>query len=504
MQESRYSPSQYSFAPHVSTDTHFTEIMRRVFDDIVFYYDFETKTMELFGKELDTLKLSGLVTDFPNSFINNDYIAAEDIPQFNQAVIDMLAHHSGSVELRLTKKEGEPEWHRIEYEFIPEENGMPPEVVGKMVNIEEAKLLEIQASTDSLTKCLNKSTTEKMIQRIFAESAPGAQHAIMVLDVDNFKDINDKFGHHYGDYVLTQTVQNLKGLLRHNDFIGRIGGDEFVVFMRNIKDTPSVLKKANVITQAFYSYFTSDNNQPNLSLSIGVALFPRHGTTYEELFQNADRALYVSKRSGKNQYTLYDQAALVYDYRNQRPFTSAKDFLSRYFEGELIFRVSDFLYETHDLHFTINAILKLLGETFHVDRCYIFEASLDREYFSNTFEWCRDPATAEIDTLQYIPTQALAPALSKYNSEGVFYINDITALPTDLYQLVDRQSILSMLHCGVRKDGFIRVIVGFDDCTQPRIWTDKEIATLLYVSKLIALHLMHQQEIERLTRKGGE
>jgi GAF domain-containing protein len=143
----------------------------------------------------------------------------------------------------------------------------------------------------------------------------------------------------------------------------------------------------------------------------------------------------------------------------------------------------------------------MLGETFHVDRCYIFEANIDGSMFSNTFEWCREETKKEISTLQNIPIKELAPALDQYNNEGVFYTNHITSLPDDLYQMLDRQEIKSMLHCGVRKKGIMRVIVGFDDCSEPRIWTDKEIATLLYVSKLIALHLIHQQELHLLSHK---
>jgi diguanylate cyclase (GGDEF)-like protein len=478
--------------------------MQRVFEDIVFYYDFESKTMKLFGKGLRTLKIPGVVTGFPEAFVQNNYIAEEDISLFHQFAADIVARRSGSIDLRLTKRVGEPEWHRIEYEFVEGKNDLSPEMVGKMVNIEEARLLEYQASRDSLTKCLNKRTTEKMITRILTESSPTMQHALMVLDVDDFKDINDKLGHQFGDFVLEETVKNLKGLLRHSDFIGRVGGDEFVIFMRNVKDTPSVLNKANMIHQMSHNFFAKTSEKPDLSLSIGISLFPRHGETYEELFQNADHALYVSKRAGKNQTTLYDAAALVFDHRNQQPFTSAKQLLSRYFEGELIFRISDFLYETKDLSLTINSILKMLGETFRVDRCYIFELSHDGQLFSNTFEWCRVEGKEEIDTLQNIPVEALAPALSHYNSEGVFYTNDITALPEDLYQMLLRQEILSMLHCGVRKDGRMRIIVGFDDCTHPRIWTDKEIATLLYASKLIALHLIHQQDIRLLSISRDE
>jgi diguanylate cyclase (GGDEF)-like protein len=487
-----------------NVDSHFAQIMKRVFEDIVFYYDFQAETLELYGKELEKLKLASVVENFPDGFVENDYVYKDDVQVFRQSAANMLAHHSGSVEFRLNRLSGEPEWHRIEYEYIQDTPDATPEVVGKIVNIEETKLLEYQASRDSLTNSLNKSTTEKMINRIFSESLPNTQHALLVLDVDNFKDINDKLGHHYGDYVLTETVKTLKSLLRHSDFVGRIGGDEFVVFMRNVKDTPSVLKKARIINQAFCNHFSADNGHPDVSLSIGVAVYPRHGRTYSELFENGDRALYVSKREGKNQSTLYDESVLIYDHRNQKPFTNAKELLSRYFEGELIFRVSDFLYETQDLSFTINAILKMLGETFQVDRCYIFEEVDEGKFYSNTYEWCKDPSNAEINTLQRIPVEALEPAFEHYNSEGIFYTNKIDALPEDLFHMLDRQNILSMLHCGVRKNGLMRVIVGFDDCTQHRIWTDKEIATLLYVSKLIALHLIHQQEIRLLSAKADK
>ena len=125
----------------------------------------------------------------------------------------------------------------------------------------------------------------------------------MILDMDNFKGINESYGHHFGDNVLIQAAKTLKSVFRSDDVLGRIGGDEFVIFMKDIDSRGKVEERAVQVCERFSSLF-----DPSLDVtcSIGIAMYPDHGTDNRELYQNADKALYQAKRFGKNMYMVYD------------------------------------------------------------------------------------------------------------------------------------------------------------------------------------------------------
>lgn len=159
--------------------------------------------------------------------------------------------------------------------------------------------LKRAAQTDALTGAYNKKNTEERINRLFHNPADKGRHAFLIIDVDNFKHINDTYGHAAGDSVLKEFGKLLQNYFRENDIVGRIGGDEFVVLMQGIEDIEVARERAGALgrevnTHAFPGY------PERLSVSIGIALSPDCGKTYMDLYQCADHALYEVKQSGKN------------------------------------------------------------------------------------------------------------------------------------------------------------------------------------------------------------
>lgn len=179
------------------------------------------------------------------------------------------------------------------------------EDVDALVKREEA--LSQQASEDSLTGLHNKSTTEFLIQRVLEEPLqPGRRHVLMIVDVDNFKLINDRLGHHLGDRVLSELSGQLQKIFRGDDIVGRTGGDEFFVFIKNVRGYTRIQTKGEEVCNAFRRTYGEGTRQVNVSASVGIALYPDHGTDLPTLYQNADTALYITKERGKDGFTLYD------------------------------------------------------------------------------------------------------------------------------------------------------------------------------------------------------
>ena len=169
---------------------------------------------------------------------------------------------------------------------------------------EHSKVLEDKADTDLLTDLNNKMATERKI-REYMEKYPDKQGVLFVLDVDNFKKINDTMGHAFGDEVLRNLAVRLQSMFRATDIVGRTGGDEFMVFLKDIRDITMIEREGKKIEQFFHQFEVGEYVKYSVTASVGAAVFPGDGKSFEELYKAADNALYVSKRHGKNQLSFY-------------------------------------------------------------------------------------------------------------------------------------------------------------------------------------------------------
>ena len=173
---------------------------------------------------------------------------------------------------------------------------------------EKEKALIYKSEHDTLTRLYNKGTTETLIKMYLASEKGGTgKHGFFIVDIDYFKDINDSFGHVFGDRVLSEISEKIKDAFRENDIIGRIGGDEFVVLMKNIPTGEVAMLKAKQLCNAIKTTYTKNGIEQGLSASIGIALYPNDGNNYKALCDNSDKALYVGKKNGRNQYTLFEK-----------------------------------------------------------------------------------------------------------------------------------------------------------------------------------------------------
>ncbi|MBR5340639.1 MAG: diguanylate cyclase [Erysipelotrichaceae bacterium] len=163
--------------------------------------------------------------------------------------------------------------------------------------------LEKRSRSDALTGILNRSATEEAIKDILREE--GSHGALMMVDCDRFKEINDTFGHASGDNVLITIGQILHSNTKGMDVTGRIGGDEFVVYLKDIDSNEDICTMAEHIENQAMHVFDNDILKGYVSLSIGIARFPEDGKTFEELYKSADKALYHAKACGKANYKFY-------------------------------------------------------------------------------------------------------------------------------------------------------------------------------------------------------
>lgn len=179
------------------------------------------------------------------------------------------------------------------------------QIVGRIINVEkdivEKQTLIDLASKDALTGIYNNKTFHEIVNNVLTHQ-PELKHAMMIIDVDDFKQINDEYGHMQGDKILKWIASAISGSLRNDDVAARVGGDEFAVFMRNYKDRDNIEQLAERILHNFEKL--SKDSGITVSCSLGVAMYPDNAVNFDELYKIADSAMYEIKRSSKHDYKI--------------------------------------------------------------------------------------------------------------------------------------------------------------------------------------------------------
>ena len=177
-------------------------------------------------------------------------------------------------------------------------------IINRVRSRRESQELEKKADTDLLTGLNNKLATERKIKE-YIKSCPNEQALMFVLDIDNFKKINDTMGHAFGDEVLRSLGHSIGASFRATDVIGRAGGDEFIILLKNLKDEEILLREAKKLCDFFKDFRAGEYVKYAATASIGAAVFPADGKDFDALYKAADNALYVAKKRGKAQMAFY-------------------------------------------------------------------------------------------------------------------------------------------------------------------------------------------------------
>lgn len=172
---------------------------------------------------------------------------------------------------------------------------------------EQVELKSVEAYKDSLTGLWNRKYTEEHVNEYLADET--VKGALFILDMDNFKEVNDTYGHIRGDVVLTEFANILKGSTRDNDIVCRIGGDEFIVFFKgNFDEEKAAAKSDEIISKVenvISPMLNNGENKIKISVSIGITFAPKDGKDFMTLYNNADKSMYFVKQNGKCGYYFY-------------------------------------------------------------------------------------------------------------------------------------------------------------------------------------------------------
>ena len=441
------------------------EIIMDQTTDIIFEWDIQKDTFIFSHNWQKKFGYEPMTENISTGTIAHSHILASDIPAFT-GILEDIRQGSPYVEteVRIKKANALYIWCRIRITAQYDENCEPFKAVGVIVDIDSEKRhsqeLMQKAERDTLTKLYNKGTTESIIEKHLSRCPENSLCALLIIDIDDFKNVNDTRGHLFGDAFLMEIAGKIQTLFRSGDVVGRIGGDEFIAFIRDIPDIQVATQKAQQVIENFHSLDVFNEDDAETSCSIGIACYPDHARDFHELYKRADYALYQAKRQGKNQYVIFDRelevmalknAAMgVYSAVNER-IDSDSEVSSQAVNSQLVEYVFRILYKSIDLESAVHSILEIVGRQFDVSRVYIFENSEDDTHCANTFEWCNDGVAPEIQNLSHVSyaTDLGGSYLDNFDENGIFYCRDIASLPKAQFEVLAPQGIKSMLQCAI-------------------------------------------------------
>jgi diguanylate cyclase (GGDEF)-like protein/PAS domain S-box-containing protein len=255
----------------------------------------------------------------PNSLLASanwaqQLIYPEDLAKVGEAMRSILNKDAegASIEFRLRTGDGALRWVENRYVPVRDKEGRLIEVEGIVIDITERKAAEekitLLARTDSLTGLANRATFTERLSQAFAAAQRGANpFAILYLDLDKFKPVNDTFGHPVGDLLLQQVANRLKECTRESDLVARLGGDEFAILQGEIREPANAGTLAAKIQHTLALPFAINGNEVNISVSIGISPYAPDSGGADAMLVQADLALYRSKNEGRNQYHFHSE-----------------------------------------------------------------------------------------------------------------------------------------------------------------------------------------------------
>ncbi|QAT41798.1 transporter substrate-binding domain-containing diguanylate cyclase [Aminipila luticellarii] len=285
---------------------------------IVWEFDLVNKCIVRTKGTKSWIGMKDKMDNVPQSLIESGYVHPDSADAFVKMFQDILAGAkvaSGLFKLKKRERDGgwagQYIWEEIKMTNLFDEDGKAIRAVGLAEDvtdkINEELRLKDKASRDALTNLLNRTSFQAYVQDFLQkEYQKESISALIILDTDDFKRANDTHGHFYGDEVLKSIALKLTKLFRTEDLVGRLGGDEFIIFMKNAGSFENVEKKAKQICNSLV--FEKDSLVT--TCSAGIAIVPNGYVNYDLLYKYADEAMYEAKKCGKCRYVIYDASQI--------------------------------------------------------------------------------------------------------------------------------------------------------------------------------------------------
>ena len=417
----------------------------------------------------------------------------------------MRGIHTCNVEYRL-KRKGCYHWINASIQLLKKDSSADifARVFLKDIQAQKEKEEKLQKEVhiDALTGAYNRKGIITHIEELLRQN-PEAISACVSLDIDNFKEVNDTFGHLYGDAVLSETAKKIQKLCRNDTLIGRLGGDEFVAFFPRLQSEEVLMHAAERLQSALVNTYTSGSHMVKTSVSMGISFYPRHGTTFTELYDKADIAMYHCKRNGKNGWTVYQDTMERCQQIMEKPETdNIGDMqLNKPFEGnigEYIFRI---LYrrEKTDPQ-TMRTVLELIAHHYDMQYFYVMDFNRETQSIQPLLSWSEEDKSL-YELLQLDEQKAALEFLETIHSDNdrILFLENCGKDCFDRFpkEILNKLAIFALVHMSVPVSNQHDILIGLANTRHTHSFSRNQRTDIRTIFEVIVTFLKDQQQREQ-------
>lgn len=481
--------------------------------DSIWEYDIRTDSVTKTDPNLGLFIGTNIIRDFCKTSINSDQICPSDTLAYQEFCTNLVNDTPEFItEIRAKDSTDHYVWYELSATKLYDSEHKPVSVIGKTCNINDKKLeieaLKLKAGQDTLTKLYNRISLREKVNNLIADLDIPVILGFLIIDIDNFKGINDKLGHLFGDAVLIDIGGRLTKLFHTGDIIGRVGGDEFAVLVNNSSTISNIENLTNQVRQLFHDIYAGEESNFELTCTIGVSLFPSDGNYYDELYEKAELALYHAKLQGKNQIAFYDSSMDNLSQSDTMLLKKKKEDEINYHhedrslvDSTIIANAIEILFDSREIDVSINMMLSLIGVYYNLSRIDIYEYGECKKTISITLEWYSSSEYKLADYVQGLPSELFDPYNFYQRGEtGVMHCDNISDYYNsidDKQHAIELKNVNSIFQCGISDHGYYIGYISACICDEPHHWTKNEIDSLSLLSKVIGSYLIHLRSMQK-------
>ncbi len=459
-------------------------------EQLMFSYDVNTDRLRIFmlGSHQQVNFYNGTFDNWKSEKLSDGYVDKQSINVFEHLCSDFKngeANFEHELKMRVVEDSSRMKWCLIKGKTI-EDIHNKKHVIATMsiVNAVGGRTGEASLFTDSKdvgTDLLNKRAITAYVQRMI-ESKNDSSVTIAIIDIDNFKIVNDQYGHMVGDIVIRDVAEVIKEAVEGRGIAGRIGGDEMFIVVENLNSMEDVRVVLRTIRNNIAWLYNNDDTKPNITCSIGSATYPRDAGNFDTLFNIADKMLYLAKEKGKNRYIIY-RNDLHEDYINGVGSAAKTD--SRLFYKYRKLSVANGIINAYCKYgaSSFEESLKVIHEVFDIDSIFLYEKCGDSAW-QRTVLFGGDIAEQKcefIDSDNYMVS---------FTEEGVNIIDNINYFETKnkaAFKELSELGICQSVQFYVKEYDKAKRIVSFNRNKQVSKWADKEIMYLAIFGNIFGM-----------------
>ena len=430
----------------------------------------------------------------PDYFKNLDMASHIHPDDFGKLLEFHHENHNSPIEIRTINKNGRV-FHNV-LDSTPTGPLDDPDsvIIGIIRDVtmerRRVELLKAQAMRDPLTTLYNHTAGTQLINEYLNKKNPYSSCALMVIDIDYFKNVNDNYGHLFGDKVLSEFSRLLLSVFGNDNILIRAGGDEFVIFLKDIRHTELLNKGDKLLASVRNMAFTECDYSP--TCSVGICFLPENmsGYTYEQLFENADWALYNAKRSGRNRYMFCDSLKRFEysspDFENIHP-----DIDARYFRNDIISCAFEIFEKKNSFDSAIKMLLEIIGIRFGLDRISIIETDIKNSVCSSYRQWSAPGIPKVLENPGSFTKDDFLKLFHSYDENGtaVLQYDNMEMYSASAASLLMQGNAKTVVYSAMYCEGMYVGAISYVVCKTKRFWSKDQLSQLGELTKLISAHL---------------